>query len=90
MSRLSRQETARSLQTGGGGYPRINECVQQGCTPVKVAQKPVTALTAQQVQALLSTTTKYPTLRLRVLLAVTTGLRRGDVEAIRVGNTHFD
>ncbi len=57
---------------------------------VKVAQKPVTALTAQQVQALLSTTARYPTLRLRVLLAVTTGLRRGDIEAIRIGDIHFD
>ena len=57
---------------------------------VKVAQKPVTALTAQQVQALLSTTAKYPTLRLRVLLAVTTGLRRSDIEAIRIGDIHFD
>jgi integrase len=27
---------------------------------------------------------------LRVLLAVTTGLRRGDIEAIRVGDIHFD
>jgi integrase len=27
---------------------------------------------------------------LRVLLAVTTGLRRGDIEAIRIGDIHFD
>jgi integrase len=57
---------------------------------MKVAQKPVTALTAQQVQALLVTASKYPTVRLRVLLAVTTGLRRGDIEAIRIGDIHFD
>jgi integrase len=57
---------------------------------IKVAQKPVTALTPQQVRTLLSTTVKYPTLRLRVLLAVTTGLRRGDIEAIRIGDIHFD
>jgi integrase len=57
---------------------------------VKVAQKPVMALTSQQVQALLSTSARYPTLRLRVLLAVTTGLRRGDIEAIRIGDLHFD
>lgn len=57
---------------------------------VKVAQKPVAALTAQQVRTLLSTISKYPTLRLRVLLAVTTGLRRSDIEAIRVGDIHFD
>ena len=57
---------------------------------VKIAQKPVMALTTQQVQALLSATARYPTLRLRVLLAVTTGLRRGDIEAIRIGDIHFD
>jgi integrase len=57
---------------------------------IKVAQKPVTALTPQQVRTLLSTTVEYPTLRLRVLLAVTTELRRGDIDAIRVGDIHFD
>jgi integrase len=57
---------------------------------VKIVQKPVMALTTQQVQALLSATSRYPTLRLRVLLAVTTGLRRGDIEAIRIGDIHFD
>ena len=57
---------------------------------VKVPQKPVTALSAQQVRDLLTTASKYPTLRLRVLLAVTTGLRRGDIEAIRVRDIHFD
>ena len=57
---------------------------------VKVVQKPVMALTTQQVQALLSATGRYPTLHLRILLAVTTGLRRGDIETIRVGDIHFD
>jgi integrase len=57
---------------------------------VKVAQKPVTALSPRQVKDLLVATARYPTLRLRVLLAVTTGLRRGDIEAIRIGDIHFD
>lgn len=57
---------------------------------VKVAQKLVAALSPQQVRDLLTTATCYPTLRLRVLLAVTTGLRRGDIEAIRIGDIHFD
>jgi integrase len=57
---------------------------------VKVAQKPVVALSPQQVRDLLAACMKYPTLRLRVLLAVTTGLRRGDIEAIRIGDIHFD
>jgi len=57
---------------------------------VKVAQKPVVALSPRQVRDLLTATSRYPTLRLRVLLAVTTGLRRGDIEAIRIGDIHFD
>jgi len=57
---------------------------------VKVVQKPVMSLTTEQVQALLSATALYPTLHLRILLAVTTGLRRGDIETIRIGDIHFD
>jgi integrase len=57
---------------------------------VKVPQKPVTALFPQQVRDLIRLVSKYPTLRLRVLLAVTTGLRRGDIETIRIGDIHFD
>jgi integrase len=57
---------------------------------VKVPQKPVTALSPRQVRDLVTAASKYPTLRLRVLLAVTTGLRRGDIEAIRIGDIHFD
>jgi integrase len=57
---------------------------------VKVAQKPVIALTPQQVRDILASASRYPTLRLRVLVAVTTGLRRGDIEVIRIGDIHFD
>jgi len=57
---------------------------------VKVAQKPVVALSQQQVRDLLTAASRYSTLRLRVLLAVTTGLRRGDIEAICIGDIHFD
>jgi len=57
---------------------------------VKVSQKPVIALAPQQVGNLIKLVSQYPTLRLRILLAVTTGLRRGDIEAIRIGDIHFD
>ena len=57
---------------------------------VKVPQKPVVSLSPKQVRDLLIATECYPTVRLRVLLAVTTGLRRGDIEAICVGDIHFD
>jgi integrase len=57
---------------------------------VKVAPKPVTSLSTQQVKKLIAIASKFPTLRLRILLAVTTGLRRGDIEAIRIGDIQFD
>jgi integrase len=57
---------------------------------VKVARKPVTALSPQQVKDLLTVASRYPTLRLRVLLAATTGLRRGDIEAVHIRDIHFD
>ena len=57
---------------------------------VKVAQKPVTSLSPKQVRELLLASEGYPTVRLRVLLAVTTGLRRGDIEAIGIADLYFD
>ncbi len=57
---------------------------------VKVPQRPVVSLAPKQVRDLLVATERYPTIRLRVLLAVTTGLRRGDIEAICIGDIHFD
>ena len=57
---------------------------------VKVAPKPVTSLSTKQVKKLIMIALRYPTLRLRVLLAVTTGLRRSDIEAIHIGDIQFD
>ena len=57
---------------------------------VKVAPKPVTSLSTKQVKKLIMIASRYPTLRLRVLLAVATGLRRSDIEAIHIGDIQFD
>jgi len=57
---------------------------------VKVAPKSVTSLSTQQVKKLMTIASKYPTLRLRILLAVTTGLRRSDIEAIHICDIQFD
>ena len=61
-----------------------------GIKKVKVPQKPVVSLSPKQVRDLVALASRYPTLRLRILLAVTTGLRRGDIQAIRIGDIHFD
>ena len=55
-----------------------------------MTQKPVASLSPEQVRDLLVASNRSPTVRLRVLLAVTTGLRRGDIETIRIGDIHFD
>ncbi|UCF16679.1 MAG: site-specific integrase [Phycisphaerales bacterium] len=57
---------------------------------VKVPQEPVVSLSPKQVRDLTTLASRYPTPRLRILLAMTTGLRRGDIEAIRIGDIHFD
>jgi integrase len=57
---------------------------------VKVAPKPVTSLSQQQVKSLITIASNYPTLRLRILLAVTTGLRISDIETIHIGDIQFD
>ena len=57
---------------------------------VKVPQIPVVSLSPRQVTDLMALASIYPSLRLRILLAVTTGLRRGDIEAMRIGTIHFD
>ena len=57
---------------------------------IKISQKPVVALSPEQVRTLIRLASTHPTLRLRILLAVTTGLRRGDIEAIRISDVRFD
>jgi integrase len=57
---------------------------------VRVSQKPVIALSPQQVRNLIMLVSDHATLRWRVLLAATTGLRRGDIEAMCIGDIHFD
>jgi integrase len=57
---------------------------------VKVDQLSVNALNVKQVKALLAATLPYSTWRMRVLLAITTALRRGDIEALRIGDVHLD
>lgn len=57
---------------------------------VKVEQKSVRSLTSEQVNKLIRVASGYPAWRIRVLLAVTTGLRRGDIEALRVGDINFE
>ena len=57
---------------------------------LKEDERPVRSLSATQIQELLSTSIQFPALRMRILLALGTGLRRGDIESWRVSDLDFE
>ncbi|MFC1634810.1 tyrosine-type recombinase/integrase [Planctomycetota bacterium] len=57
---------------------------------LKEDERPVISLTHTQIQELLSASLPYPALRMRILLALGTGLRRGDIESWRVSDLDFE
>ena len=48
------------------------------------------SLTNTQIKKLLSASKPYQTLKMRILLALGTGLRRGDIESLRVSDIDFE
>jgi len=59
-------------------------------TLLKEDQRPVISLTHTQIQEMLTASLPYPALRMRILLALGTGLRRGDIESWRVSDLDFE
>jgi integrase len=57
---------------------------------LKEDERPVKFLSSTQIQELLSVSLQYPALRMRILLALGTGLRRGDIESWRVSDLDFE
>jgi len=57
---------------------------------LKEDERPVKSLSTIQVRKLLSTSKPYPKLRMRILLALGTGLRRSDIESWRVSDLDFE
>ena len=57
---------------------------------LKEDERPVKSLSGTQIQELLSASLPYPALRIRILLALGTGLRRGDIESWRVSDLDFE
>jgi integrase len=57
---------------------------------LKEDERPVKSLTKTQIKKLLSASKPYQTLRMRILLALGTGLRRGDIESLRVPDSDFE
>jgi integrase len=56
---------------------------------LKEDERPVKSLDVSQVRKILSATESYPGIYMRILLALGTGLRRGDIEAIKVNDIDF-
>jgi len=57
---------------------------------LKEDERPVISLSNTQIKKLLSTSKPYKTLWMRILLALGTGLRLGDIETWRVSDIDFE
>jgi len=57
---------------------------------LKEDEKPVISLSTTQIRKLLSASKPYPRLKMRILLALGTGLRRGDIGIWRVSDLDFE
>jgi integrase len=57
---------------------------------LKEDERPVKSLSGTQIQELLTASLQFPTLRTRILLALGTDLRHGDIESWRVSDLDFE
>jgi integrase/recombinase XerD len=56
---------------------------------LKEDERPVKSLNAAQIKKLLLLSRRYPSMRMRILLALGTGLRRGDIGSLRITDIDF-
>jgi integrase len=57
---------------------------------LKEDERPVKSLTLNQIQELLTASIQFPALRMKILLALGTGLRRGDIESWKLSDLDFE
>jgi integrase len=57
---------------------------------LKEEERPVISLNDIQIKNLLSVAERYPTVKIRILLALGTGLRRGDIDALKIRDIDFE
>jgi integrase len=57
---------------------------------LKEEEKPVRSLSDVEIKKLLKAAEPYPTIKMRILLALGTGLRRGDVESLKISDIDFE
>jgi len=57
---------------------------------LKIDERPVKSLNDTQVKNLLKAAQSHPTMKMRILLALGTGLRRGDIESLKISDIDFE
>lgn len=57
---------------------------------LKEEEKPVRSLNDSEIKNLLKATEQYPLMKIRVLLALATGLRRGDIDSLKICDIDFE
>ena len=57
---------------------------------LKIEERPVKSLNDTQIKKLLNAATPYPAIKIRIMLALGTGLRRGDIDAIKISDIDFE
>lgn len=57
---------------------------------LKIEERPVKSLNDIQIKDLLAITESYPAMKMRVLLALATGLRRGDIDSLKIKDIDFE
>ncbi|MHC4211915.1 MAG: tyrosine-type recombinase/integrase [Planctomycetota bacterium] len=57
---------------------------------LKIEERPVRSLNVSQIKKLLASANQYPSMKMRILLALGTGLRRGDIESLKVNDIDFE
>lgn len=56
---------------------------------LKLEERPVKSLNGIQIKNLLKATQSHPSMKIRILLALGTGLRRGDIEILEINDIDF-
>ena len=57
---------------------------------LKEEERPVRSLNDTEIKKLLKATEPYPSMKIRLLLALATGLRRGDIDSLKISDIDFE
>ncbi len=57
---------------------------------LKEEERPVRSLNNAQIKKLLEAAERYPLMKIRILLALGTGLRRGDIDSLKISDIDFE